>query len=945
MSLLFNRMDAKRDGYDDGGDGRKESKGDEKSSSKSSQEGKVFGNYEIVKAIGKGKFAVVYRALNLTDGQTVALKRISVDTIDDKTRDKTLKEIKLVQSLDHPNIIKYMDSFISENDLVMVFEWAAAGDLKRQLRKQQERGVGFDERIIWKYFSQIADALQHMHERRVMHRDLKPANIFLTPNGTIKVGDLGLSRELSEHTVQAHSKVGTPLYMSPEVLRGDGYDFKSDVWSLGCMLYELAMLKSPFKSEGLNLYALFQKISAGDYQPLPDEYSEKLRSLTYTMISTDPKDRPEIGGVCSIAAAMKRETEDRRAAREAAREEARVASGAPPRSDSGRSQGSHERGEGEGAMGADSEFKQSSSRVHNTSPRATPGVGSAGARPDSDSDFLTMPAVGVGGGGTTMQAMSSTVGVGDDTGYSGAPDSARSGASGGSSRDGRSGGGGGGGGIKRNKGGESQENRQEKFMTASSNFGAMEMLYDKIVALVAMTSVTGSGGNDRNEGNEVLNGMYKFHFALDLSLMNIGNTKNDVGGAGQYRKMVQVAVWLSELCRPGLSTLRATADVTDNNPISVARRILREAELCGVDATTINSATPPALAKGHGEVVCSLLSGFADVALNEWHHARKPFLYHTTGGDPGDDFEKEDGDGDGDGGEIVDDEEQQSLDGVDMDRYGSGEFGTSGGVGAGCTNGQSGSHGLVWAYTDPAQWREEAERLGPQLTAAVKISSGGGIGLTWASHVDALQNLSRKVSTAFFPSADQSSHAGAGTGTGTGTSDSDIGLAVSTNISQLSKDIDESLNRLKYAENLVNSTSSIGALATDYKGLHVIQEELRARQETVTERVATRSDVLADLAGRLADTSEDIESRANGRGEGGSHIVTYKEAIRRIQTDINYMSLGIGLASSSLLAKRQESVVHRTSNRRRRREMARRAHRSNKVGGGADDVDTYGDDW
>lgn len=116
-----------------------------------------------------------------------------------------MKEVKLLQSLDHPNIIKYLDSFITENDLVIVVEWAAAGDLKRQLKKQQERGVGFDERIIWKYFSQIAEAIQHMHERRIMHRDLKPANIFLTLDGTIKVGDLGLSRELSEHTIQVRS--------------------------------------------------------------------------------------------------------------------------------------------------------------------------------------------------------------------------------------------------------------------------------------------------------------------------------------------------------------------------------------------------------------------------------------------------------------------------------------------------------------------------------------------------------------------------------------------------------------------------------------------------------------------------------------------------------------------------------------------------------------------
>lgn len=270
-----------------------------------------IGDYELLKPIGKGKFAIVYRARRLSDGETVALKRINVDTIDDKAREKCLKEVQLLQSLDHPNVIKYLDSFITDNDLVIVVEWAAAGDLKRQLRKAQERGVGFEERVIWKYFAQMSSAMQHLRERRIMHRDLKPANIFLTLDGTVKVGDLGLSRELSEHTVQAHSKVGTPLYMSPEVLRGDGYDFKSDIWSLGCLLYELAMLKSPFKSEGLNLYSLFQKISQGDFQPLPENYSEELRSLAYSMISTKSEDRPDISEVVKISTRMRAITGER----------------------------------------------------------------------------------------------------------------------------------------------------------------------------------------------------------------------------------------------------------------------------------------------------------------------------------------------------------------------------------------------------------------------------------------------------------------------------------------------------------------------------------------------------------------------------------------------------------------------------------------------------------
>ena len=231
-------------------------------------------------------------------GQCLALNLLYSYTI-------AFSQVRLLSGLDHPNIIKYLNSFISDNDLIIIVEWAAAGDLKRQLRKAVERGSTFEERLIWKYFSQIAEAIRYMHEHRIMHRDLKPANIFLTLGGVVKVGDLGLSRELSENTLQAHSKVGTPLYMSPEVLRGDGYGFTSDIWSIGCLLYELANLKSPFKSEGLNLYSLFQKISKGEYELLNDRYSENLRSLAYSMITIEPQDRPDIVSICKQASEMR----------------------------------------------------------------------------------------------------------------------------------------------------------------------------------------------------------------------------------------------------------------------------------------------------------------------------------------------------------------------------------------------------------------------------------------------------------------------------------------------------------------------------------------------------------------------------------------------------------------------------------------------------------------
>ncbi|KAG6977126.1 hypothetical protein JG688_00000673 [Phytophthora aleatoria] len=237
-------------------------------------DGGQLDDYEVLKPIGKGKFSVVFKAKRRHDGQAVALKKIAIfDMMNLKAREKTLKEVRLVQSVSHPNIIQYLDAFVQNNELYIAFEWAEAGDLKRQIRKANEKG------------------------NRIMHRDLKPANIFLTLKGVVKVGDLGLGRYLSENTMEARSKVGTPLYMSPEVLRGESYDWKSDVWSLGCILYELAMLRSPFKSEAAQkillaaekagVFAVAQLSAPTLTSGVGVEACELLDALTAAVVSDD----------------------------------------------------------------------------------------------------------------------------------------------------------------------------------------------------------------------------------------------------------------------------------------------------------------------------------------------------------------------------------------------------------------------------------------------------------------------------------------------------------------------------------------------------------------------------------------------------------------------------------------------------------------------------------
>lgn len=177
----------------------------------------------------------------------VALKRIKFYDIQNSTaRINYLKEVNLLQQVKHPNIINFNISFIERNELYIVLELADGGDLSKLIRYFQKKNRLIPEQSILKYFTQVCSAVEYIHSKRILHRDIKPANIFMTSSGCVKLGDFGLGRFFSQNTRDAHSIVGTFYYMSPERIQESGYSFSSDVWSLGCVLYELITLHSPF---------------------------------------------------------------------------------------------------------------------------------------------------------------------------------------------------------------------------------------------------------------------------------------------------------------------------------------------------------------------------------------------------------------------------------------------------------------------------------------------------------------------------------------------------------------------------------------------------------------------------------------------------------------------------------------------------------------------------
>ena len=265
--------------------------------------GKIIEGFKIIKFLGRGKFSVVYQAERQADSKLVALKIINIYDIKDKSLvEKCLQEVNLLKRVNHPNIIKYLDSFIFQNELYIAVEWADKGDVKRLIRKYKQEGDEIDEARVIEYTREIAGGLNHMHEQRVIHRDLKPANILITSDGIFKLGDLGLGRIMNTETIKTFSKVGTPLYMAPEVINGSsGYDFKCDNWSLGCVIYELITLRSPFQtSEKLSLIELFKKINSGLYPKIDNSKYQTAAKISEALLKVDPQERMELPQVIKI---------------------------------------------------------------------------------------------------------------------------------------------------------------------------------------------------------------------------------------------------------------------------------------------------------------------------------------------------------------------------------------------------------------------------------------------------------------------------------------------------------------------------------------------------------------------------------------------------------------------------------------------------------------------
>jgi NIMA (never in mitosis gene a)-related kinase len=248
--------------------------------------------YQEIRLIGRGNYGTAVLVKDKVTQKRLVVKKIPLVGLTEKERMDAMSECKLLSRMSHPNVIEFVASFVEGDTLHLVTSFCDGGDLTQLIKQRKEEGLPMTEDEVMDVFVQLAMAVDFIHSVKIMHRDLKSGNVFLTQKGVVKLGDFGIAKMLDTSMRHAQTVVGTPFYMSPEVCENKPYDFKSDVWAMGCILYEMCTFEHAFDSS--NLLGLVVKIVQDPVGPIPDMYSEDVKALVKLLLQKDPAERPSL---------------------------------------------------------------------------------------------------------------------------------------------------------------------------------------------------------------------------------------------------------------------------------------------------------------------------------------------------------------------------------------------------------------------------------------------------------------------------------------------------------------------------------------------------------------------------------------------------------------------------------------------------------------------------
>ena len=261
-------------------------------------------DFQIISKLGEGAYSTVFKVKRIIDNQIYALKKVKLMNLSEKEKENSLNEVRILASVKSNFVVSYKEAFFDEKDntLCIVMEFADRGDLYQKIVAHKKSAKFFEESDIWRIFIQLVKGLKALHDLKILHRDMKSANVFLFSNGCAKLGDLNVSKVARRGL--GYTQTGTPYYASPEVWKDKPYDHKSDVWSLGCVLYEMITLRPPFRAKDME--GLFNKVCKGQYSRIPDRFSEDLFKIVQYLLQVNSIQRPSCEQILQHPIILKR---------------------------------------------------------------------------------------------------------------------------------------------------------------------------------------------------------------------------------------------------------------------------------------------------------------------------------------------------------------------------------------------------------------------------------------------------------------------------------------------------------------------------------------------------------------------------------------------------------------------------------------------------------------
>jgi NIMA (never in mitosis gene a)-related kinase len=247
----------------------------------------LYHKYKIIDIITKNKIKKVFLAERISNKEKIIIKEINLLNLDEQQKNIITQEGIIFLNLKHDNIVNYEEFHIENNEVYIIMEYCEE-DLSKKIQRQKNLNQYFEEKQIIDWFIEICEGIKFIHDKKILYKNLNTENIFLTKDNHIKLGDFGIDKYFN----QTKGKIGIGSYLSPEIIKGENYNYKNDIWNLGIILYELTQLKHPFEDKEISYENKIKKIEKGEFFEFVNaNYSVKILNLIQSLLKVNPNER------------------------------------------------------------------------------------------------------------------------------------------------------------------------------------------------------------------------------------------------------------------------------------------------------------------------------------------------------------------------------------------------------------------------------------------------------------------------------------------------------------------------------------------------------------------------------------------------------------------------------------------------------------------------------